>query len=142
MAIDALAKAGLYKASDNIAGAAKPMERAADADTMDTAVVIKPAAVEKESKSTADSDHAGSQALTDKQEELNQEKIRKRVETINKQLSNTECQYGFHEKTNRVIIKIVDKDSNKVIREFPPEETLEMIAKAWELAGIMVDEKL
>ena len=28
-----------------------------------------------------------------------------------------------------------------MIREFPPEETLDMIAKAWELAGILVDEK-
>ena len=29
----------------------------------------------------------------------------------------------------------------EVIKEFPPEETLDMIAKVWELAGILVDEK-
>ena len=38
-------------------------------------------------------------------------------------------------------MKIVDKDTKKVIRELPPEKTLDMIAKAWELAGILVDEK-
>ena len=39
------------------------------------------------------------------------------------------------------MIKMVDKETRKVIKEFPAEETLDLIAKAWELAGIMVDEK-
>ena len=39
------------------------------------------------------------------------------------------------------MIKIVDKDSKDVIKEYPPEETLDMIQKVWEMAGIMVDEK-
>ena len=40
------------------------------------------------------------------------------------------------------MIKIVDKDTKDVIKEFPPEETLDMIQKVWEMAGILVDEKL
>ena len=40
-----------------------------------------------------------------------------------------------------ITIKIVDKETKKVIREYPPEETLDMIAKVWEMAGILVDEK-
>ena len=44
-------------------------------------------------------------------------------------------------KTNRVTIKIVDKKTKEVIKEFPPEKTLDMIAKVWEMAGLMVDEK-
>ena len=56
-------------------------------------------------------------------------------------MSNSVAQFGIHDKTNRVTIKIVDKDTKKVLKEFPPEETLDMIAKVWELAGIMVDEK-
>jgi flagellar protein FlaG len=39
------------------------------------------------------------------------------------------------------MIKIVDRDSKKVIKELPPEKTLDMIAKVWELAGLLVDEK-
>ena len=38
-------------------------------------------------------------------------------------------------------IKIVDKASKKVIKELPPEKTLDMIARVWEMAGILVDEK-
>lgn len=67
--------------------------------------------------------------------------LKEAVEKINMSNSNCEAVFGIHEGTNRVTIKMVDKETNKVIKEFPPEATLDLIAKAWELAGIMVDEK-
>ena len=68
--------------------------------------------------------------------------IKQAVSDINKKINpNTIARYGFHEETNRVTIKIVDKNSDKVIKEFPAEETLDMIAKVWELAGVFLDEK-
>ena len=69
------------------------------------------------------------------------ESIRKAVENINKNLKDAEAVFGMHEKTNRVTIKIVNKETKEVIKELPPEKTLDMIAKAWELAGLLVDEK-
>jgi flagellar protein FlaG len=67
--------------------------------------------------------------------------IKKVVENINKNSTNSEAVFGIHEGTNRVTIKIVDKDTKKVIKELPPEKTLDMIARVWEMAGILVDEK-
>ena len=82
------------------------------------------------------------------QQELNQqqpspEQIKRAVEDVNKTITNqnSELQFGIHEGTHRVTIKVIDKDTKKVIKELPPEKTLDMIAKAWELAGIMVDER-
>ena len=69
------------------------------------------------------------------------EAMRKAVDEINRHIKNSEVVFGIHEKTNRVTIKIVDKDSGEIMREFPPEQTLDTIAKIWENAGIMVDEK-
>lgn len=69
------------------------------------------------------------------------EKIKKAVEQLNKNMTRSEAVFGIHEETNRVTIKIVDKDTKELIREFPPEKTLDMIAKVWELAGILIDEK-
>ena len=77
----------------------------------------------------------------DQQQQPSADQIKKAVEEINKKAKNTEAVYGFHDKTNRVTIKIVDKETKDTIKEFPAEETLDMIAKAWELAGLMVDEK-
>jgi flagellar protein FlaG len=69
--------------------------------------------------------------------------IKKSISEINSKLNrNTEAIFGIHDATNRVTIKIVDKDTKEVIKEIPPEKTLEMIAKIWEFAGILVDEKL
>ena len=36
---------------------------------------------------------------------------------------------------------VKDIDTDEVIKEIPSEKALEMLAKAWELAGIMVDER-
>ncbi len=71
------------------------------------------------------------------------EQVKKAVEELNKKMfnQNSEAVFGIHEKTNRVTIKIVDKTSKKVIKELPPEKTLDMIARVWEMAGILVDEK-
>jgi flagellar protein FlaG len=53
----------------------------------------------------------------------------------------TRCEFSYHEETKRVSIKVLDNDTQEVIREIPPEETLEMVQKMWELAGLIVDEK-
>ena len=81
-------------------------------------------------------------AETEEQIQEDNAKIKKAISEMTKNAkSSAEAVFGIHEKTNRVTIKMVDKDTKKVIKEFPPEETLDMIAKVWEMAGILVDEK-
>ncbi len=68
--------------------------------------------------------------------------VKQAVSDINKKInSNTIAEYGYDNDTNRVTIKIIDKTSDKVIKEYPAEETLDMIAKVWELAGMFLDER-
>ena len=121
----------------------KPVERTAstDMDVM-TATVEKPVdtttAIIKEA---GEADGQGGQGAGNKEQQQSSETIKKMVDQLNKKMNNSEAIFGIHEKTNRVTIKIVDKDTKEVIKELPPEKTLDMIAKAWELAGILVDEK-
>ena len=76
------------------------------------------------------------------QAKVDNEMIRKAVEQMKRSMNvNTEAVFGFHEDTNRITIKIVDKSSKEVIKEVPAEKTLDMIARVWEMAGILVDEK-
>lgn len=56
-------------------------------------------------------------------------------------MTKTRCEYSYDEPTKRVSIKVYDKDTDQLIREVPPEKSLEMLQKMWELAGIIVDEK-
>lgn len=76
-----------------------------------------------------------------KDQQAYHEKIRKAIETMNKKMANSEAVFGIHEDTNRVTIKLVDKNTKEVIKELPPEKTLDMIAKVWEMAGILIDER-
>lgn len=91
----------------------------------------------REFSQNAQRDQAGSEELSS----INQKKIKSAMNDLNKQLKNSEAVFGIHEKTNRVTIKIIDKTTKEVIKEYPPEQTLDMIAKVWEIAGILVDEK-
>lgn len=101
----------------------------------------KPAETGENTKQNAQSTHTAHASTLEVTEVQQNESLKRAVEQINKKANNSEAVFGFHEATNRVMIKIVDKQTKEVIKEFPPEETLDMIAKAWELAGLMVDEK-
>lgn len=97
------------------------------------------AAVAQQAKTTTDSDKASDKNLTP--EKVSDSSLKKAVEDINRKSASTEAVFGYHEGTNRVTIKIIDKDTKQVKKEYPAEETLDMIQKIWEMAGLMVDEK-
>lgn len=101
-----------------------------------TTSIVKKAEEDQEEKSYKDNDEDEKQ-----QRQPSNEQLKRAVENLNKRMYNSEALFGIHEKTNRVTIKIVDRDTKEIIKEFPPEKTLDMIAKAWELAGILVDER-
>jgi flagellar protein FlaG len=75
--------------------------------------------------------------------EVADELIINAIKAANKQLLgvNTELHYGVHEKTNQIMVKVVDKETGDIIREVPPEKTLDLFAKILELAGLLVDER-
>lgn len=74
-------------------------------------------------------------------EKASDSSLKKAVEEINRKSPNMEAIFGYHEGTNRVTIKIMDKDTKEIKKEYPAEQTLDMIQKVWEMAGLMVDEK-
>ena len=102
-------------------------------------------APEQVDKTTSVVDNAQEKGQADSEQNKDQqpshEQIRKAVEKLNRNMQNTEAVFGIHEDTNRVTIKILDKNTKEVIKELPPEKTLDMIAKVWELAGILIDER-
>ena len=109
-----------------------------------TAAVTRPQTEnekEGESGGNGSQQQAGSRKAQAQQQS---EQLKKAIAEMNKKInnSNEEAVFGVHEDTNRIMIKIMDKDTKEVIKEFPPEKTLDMIAKIWEMAGILVDEKL
>lgn len=152
MAIEPLSSAMTYQAQTT--PQAKPVQKqaaentevAAEEQRVNTydATTVKVAETEKQDSrgSRGGQDDTSDNVATPKeQQQAMNDQVKKAVERLNQSMSHSEAIFGIHEKTNRVTIKIVDKDTKEVIKEIPPEKTLDMIAKAWELAGILVDEK-
>lgn len=53
----------------------------------------------------------------------------------------TTVEFSVHEETGFEMIRIVDSRTNMVLREMPPHEILDMIARMWEAIGVFVDKK-
>lgn len=70
--------------------------------------------------------------------------LKQAIEEANRKarLTNTAREYSYDEATNRICVKVTDKDTEKVIREVPTEESLKRITRMLETAGLVVDEKM
>ncbi len=53
---------------------------------------------------------------------------------------NEKIQFSFHEKTNRVIIKVINSDTNEVVREIPAKYSMKLLEHFQEYLGLFVDE--
>lgn len=53
----------------------------------------------------------------------------------------TSLEFSIHQKTKLISVKVLDKETGETIREIPPEKSLDFVAKLWQMAGILVDEK-
>lgn len=75
---------------------------------------------------------------------LKDEDVLLAIEKANKkiQTSNMEFSFSVHKATKQIMIKVIDKETKKVIKEFPPENVLDMVAHAMVEAGLIIDEKL
>jgi len=143
MAIESIGATAMSYTATTSNEVVKPVQESRDAHVQESAVAQEVATRTVDFTVQSDAD-AGQNQRNDSQNTQEQnEKIRKSVEQINRKMGHqhVEAQFGVHEATKRMTIKIVDKDTNEVIREVPPEKTLDMIAKAWELAGLLIDEK-
>ena len=145
MAIEAMKGAGMSyagssSASDVKAESQAKVETASNAaasdDLMKKTIQIDTKETDKNGKDGNRDDSQAQQTISENSQ------IKKAVDEINKKAHNSEAVFGIHDSTNRVTIKIVDKDTKKVLKEYPPEKTLDMIAKVWEMAGLLVDKKL
>lgn len=83
----------------------------------------------------------GGNSQQQKEHAASEASINDAVSKANLKMEHTRCEYSYHKETNRVSIKVLNADTDEVIREIPPEKSLDMLQKMWEMAGILVDEK-
>jgi flagellar protein FlaG len=67
------------------------------------------------------------------------EDVVKNLNSITKNF-NEKVQFSFHDKTNRIIIKVINSDTNEVVREIPAKYSLKLLEHFQEYLGLFIDE--
>src|SRR5690606_23479915 len=75
------------------------------------------------------------------EEKITMEQLEKVVNKANEHIMgvNTQLQYRIHEGTDRIMVRLIDTESQDVIREIPPEKMLDLVAEIWKRVGLVVD---
>jgi len=119
----------------NIKNVAQKMQ---NLDTITNQNNIKPEKTEKTDLTNQQQD------IIEKQDKNKLKKeLQKITEELNKALNplNTTLKFHFNDKIDELMVKVVDTKSNKVIREYPPKEALELMEKMREIVGLLFDKK-
>lgn len=83
------------------------------------------------------------EARQEKTPELTKDDLSPVTQEMNKffQYLNASLRFEMHERTQRLMVKLVDVSTDKVLREFPPEELLDKLANIREYVGVILDKK-
>lgn len=81
---------------------------------------------------------------TPQERNVEDQQLNKALEKANKSFQPFDRQFqrSYHEKTNAVMVKVIDSSTGDLIRELPPEKILDMVAHMLEVAGILVDKRV
>lgn len=77
-------------------------------------------------------------------QEETHEKLQEAVDKINKTavIFDRSLRFQIHEKTHRTMVSVIDIVKDKVIREIPPKEVLDLLAKMQDYIGLIFDKKV
>ena len=74
-------------------------------------------------------------------EQLSTDEVRNTVAAFNEvfEQANISVRYSFDEKTDDLVITLVNRETEEVLRQIPPEQILKMRQRLEELMGILFD---
>ncbi len=135
----------VVKNVNNINKTSQTQVKAAEDVVKKPASAMPVAAATAAAAATVSAEAKGAAAEEKKEEEAvaASSKIKDAVDKVNQNIvpSKTRCEFSYHEDTNRISIKVIDQETEETIKEIPAEETLDMLSKIWEFAGVLVDER-
>lgn len=75
--------------------------------------------------------------------EPSEEQLKSAIEDLNNTLQdlNVKRQFEVDKDVDKVIVKVIDSEKNKVIRQIPSEEALKLSKNVREMIGLLFDKK-
>ncbi|WP_037371514.1 flagellar protein FlaG [Selenomonas sp. AE3005] len=80
-------------------------------------------------------------AREEEQEPMDEKTVSYMMEELNELMSKINCnlEFQYHKEVNMMSVRMLDKKTHEVIKEVPPEEMLDQMAKAREWLGAFLD---
>ena len=134
------------KLNDMVAAAvvADSANKAGSATTQSTAVDLRPSAV----KVPTVQDVQAAKEEEKKEQEgrlapgtMSEESVSDMTDTFNQLMDKINCniEFSYNKEVDMLNVKMIDKETKEVIKEFPPEEMIENMIKAKDWLGAFID---
>lgn len=90
-----------------------------------------------------DGNKANTSINTETNDKISEKVVSEAIDKANKVISssNRRFEYSVHKRTHEIMIKVINSETDEVVREIPPEKILDLIANLMQLAGLVVDER-
>ena len=77
----------------------------------------------------------------EEREPMDEKSVSYMMQELNELMSKINCnlQFQYHKEVNMMSVRMLDKKTHEVIKEVPPEEMLDQMAKAREWLGAFLD---
>lgn len=74
----------------------------------------------------------------------NVEDVRQATEALNETVRalNGRLSFVLHEESGRMQVRVIDNQTQEVVKEIPPTEVLEVVARIREMIGVLLDKKV
>ncbi|MDI3547012.1 MAG: flagellar protein FlaG [Halanaerobiales bacterium] len=75
---------------------------------------------------------------------ISKKEVEEGVNLLNKavQTFRKELKFKIHDKSDRMMVEVINLENNEIIKEIPPKEILDMIGRIREMVGILLDENV
>lgn len=84
------------------------------------------------------------QEIPTAREEIPREEVEKATEKLNRLMGiiDKRLEFSVHEKSHRVMVKIIDQTTGDVLDEIPPKRVLDILNSCSEMVGVLVDKRI
>ncbi|MCS7228948.1 MAG: flagellar protein FlaG [Candidatus Kryptonium sp.] len=82
--------------------------------------------------------------VTQNERKISMEEVEKIIKELNQfiQIFNTKITFEIDKEARKTVLKIVDVETNEIIRQIPPKELLIISKRISELLGLIINEKV
>lgn len=144
---DVVTAAVVISAADNGAQISRGTDSGQDAQAVAEQAGANTAILAKSESQAVDTGQAAEQQVNvqddtqKKEDKMDEKSVSNMTKELNKLMSQINCnlEFQYHKEINMMSVKMIDKDTKEVLKEYPPEDMIKGMIAAREWIGAFLD---